>query len=114
MIGKRVAPNARSGAVMQPLLGRYVVRMGLRFRVRLVEDRLVRCRVLRFRPVLKGTRMTHSTNLNVFNDDVFTDAELRTLAGFLGGYSGLPETRTRSISASSPNGATTVEPACSP
>ncbi len=33
--------------------------------------------------------MTHSTTLSVFTDDVFTDAELRTLAGFLGGYSGL-------------------------
>ena len=33
--------------------------------------------------------MTHSTTLTVFSDDVFTDAELRTLAGFLGGYSGL-------------------------
>jgi len=33
--------------------------------------------------------MTHSTTLSVFHDDVFTDAELRTLAGFLGGYSGL-------------------------
>lgn len=33
--------------------------------------------------------MTHSTTLSVVIDDVFTDAELRTLAGFLGGYSGL-------------------------
>ncbi len=33
--------------------------------------------------------MTHSTTLSVFTDDVFTDAELRTVAGFLGGYSGL-------------------------
>ncbi len=33
--------------------------------------------------------MTHSTTLSVVTDDVFTDAELRTLAGFLGGYSGL-------------------------
>jgi hypothetical protein len=33
--------------------------------------------------------MTDSTMLSVVTDDVFTDAELRTLAGFLGGYSGL-------------------------
>ena len=33
--------------------------------------------------------MTRSTTLSVFSDDVFTDAELRTLVGFLGGYSGL-------------------------
>ncbi len=33
--------------------------------------------------------MTHSTTLSVFHDNVFTDAEIRTLAGFLGGYSGL-------------------------
>jgi integrase/recombinase XerD len=39
--------------------------------------------------LLKGTLMTHSTTLSVFTDDVFTDAELRTLTGFLGGYSGL-------------------------
>ena len=33
--------------------------------------------------------MTHSTTLSVFSDDVLTDAELRTLVGFLSGYSGL-------------------------
>lgn len=33
--------------------------------------------------------MTYSTTLTLFSDDVFSDAELRTLAGFLGGYSGL-------------------------
>ena len=33
--------------------------------------------------------MTHSTALTLFSDDVFSDAELRTLAGFLGDYSGL-------------------------
>ena len=33
--------------------------------------------------------MTYSTTLSVFSDDVFSDAELRTLAEFLGGYSGL-------------------------
>ena len=58
--------------------------------------------------------MTHSTTLSVFHDDVFTDAELRTLAGFLGGYSGLTRDATRSISANSPNGATTAGPDCSP
>ena len=33
--------------------------------------------------------MTHSTTLSVVTADVFTEIELRTLAGFLGGYSGL-------------------------
>ena len=33
--------------------------------------------------------MTHSTTLSVVTADVFTELELRTLAGFLGGYSGL-------------------------
>ena len=32
--------------------------------------------------------MTHTT-MTVYTDDVFTDLELRTLVGFLGGYSGL-------------------------
>ncbi len=62
---------------------------GLRYRVRLVEDRLVRCRARGSGLLSKGILMTHSTTLSVFTDDVFTDAELRTLAGFLGRYSGL-------------------------
>ncbi|MEO6125432.1 MAG: hypothetical protein ABIR32_17175 [Ilumatobacteraceae bacterium] len=33
--------------------------------------------------------MTYPTTLSVFHGDVFTDAEQRTLAGFLGNYSGL-------------------------
>ena len=33
--------------------------------------------------------MTDSTTMSVYVDEVFSDAELRTLAGFLGGYSGL-------------------------
>ncbi len=33
--------------------------------------------------------MTHSTTLSVLTADVFTELELRTFAGFLGGYSGL-------------------------
>ena len=33
--------------------------------------------------------MTYSTTLSVLTADVFTELELRTLAGFLGGYSGL-------------------------
>ena len=32
---------------------------------------------------------TATTQLEVVTDDVFSDLELRTLAGFLGGYSGL-------------------------
>ena len=33
--------------------------------------------------------MTYSTTLSVVTADVFTEVELRTVAGFLGGYSGL-------------------------
>lgn len=67
----------------------------------------------RFHPLLKGTLMTYSTTLSVFSDDVFTDAGLRTLAGFLGGYSGLTRDAFALDLRQFASGATTAASGCS-